>query len=88
MEPSVVVALLFHTLDASRVFDNVCILAKGSNGTGSMSILGCNNLFRALSLGIGSVISVLTFVCVTLIATVFVKGFGAMPPSAAAGKNK
>ena len=87
MKPSIVVALLFRTLDAFRVFDNIYILTKGNNGTGSVSILGYNNLFKAFNLGIGSAISVLIFVCVALIAIVFVKGFGASSPSAAAGKN-
>lgn len=80
MKPSIVVALLFRTLDAFRVFDNIYILTKGNNGTGSVSILGYNNLFKAFNLGIGSAISVLIFVCVALIAIVFIKGFGASSP--------
>lgn len=87
MKPSIVVALLFRTLDAFRVFDNIYILTKGNNGTGSVSILGYNNLFKAFNLGIGSAISVLIFVCVALIAIVFVKGFGASSPGAATGKD-
>ncbi|MDO5030936.1 MAG: sugar ABC transporter permease [Corynebacterium sp.] len=82
MKPSIVVALLFRTLDAFRVFDNIYILTKGNNGTGSVSILGYNNLFKAFNLGIGSAISVLIFVCVALIAIVFIKGFGASSPGA------
>lgn len=80
MKPSIVVALLFRTLDAFRVFDNIYILTKGNNGTGSVSILGYNNLFKAFNLGIGSAISVLIFVCVAVIAFIFVKGLGASTP--------
>ena len=69
------------------MFDNIYILTKGNNGTGSVSILGYNNLFKAFNLGIGSAISVLIFVCVALIAIVFVKGFGASSPGAATGKD-
>lgn len=77
MKPSIIVALLFRTLDAFRVFDNIYILTKGNNGTGSVSILGYNNLFKAFNLGIGSAISVLIFLCVAVIAFIFVKGLGA-----------
>lgn len=80
MKSSIIVALLFRTLDAFRVFDNIFILTKGNNGTGSVSILGYNNLFKAFNLGIGSAISVLIFICVAIIAFVFIKGLGASTP--------
>ena len=60
--------------------DHVYILTKGNNGTGSVSILGYNNLFKAFNLGIGSAISVLIFLCVAVIAFIFVKGLGASTP--------
>lgn len=82
MKPSIVVALLFRTLDAFRIFDNIYILTRGNNGTGSVSILGYNNLFKAFNLGIGSAVSVLIFICVAIIAVVFVKGLGASSPGA------
>ncbi|MEV7781181.1 sugar ABC transporter permease [Kitasatospora sp. NPDC088351] len=80
MKPAILVALLFRTLDAFRVFDNIYILTGGSNDTGSVSILGYDNLFTALNLGIGSAISVLIFLCVAVIALVFIKVFGAAAP--------
>ncbi|MDN5747414.1 MAG: sugar ABC transporter permease [Pseudonocardia sp.] len=80
MKPAILVALLFRTLDAFRIFDNIYILTGGSNGTGSVSILGYNNLFRAFNLGIGSAISVLIFIAVALIAFLFIKLFGAAAP--------
>ncbi|MFZ2511697.1 MAG: sugar ABC transporter permease, partial [Gordonia sp. (in: high G+C Gram-positive bacteria)] len=80
MKPAILVALLFRTLDAFRIFDNIYILTKGSNGTGSVSMLGYNNLFKAFNLGVGSAISVLIFVCVAIIAFVFIKIFGASAP--------
>ena len=45
-----------------------------------MSILGYDNLFTALNLGIGSAISVLIFIAVAIIAFLFIKGFGAAAP--------
>ena len=80
MKPAILVALLFRTLDAFRIFDNIFILTAGANNTRSVSILGYDNLFTALNLGIGSAISVLIFVAVAIIAFVFVKGFGTAAP--------
>ncbi len=80
MKPAILVALLFRTLDAFRVFDNIYILTGGSNGTGSVSMLGYDNLFKAFNLGIGSAISVLIFIAVALIAVAFIKLFGASAP--------
>jgi multiple sugar transport system permease protein len=80
MKPAILVALLFRTLDAFRIFDNIFILTGGANNTRSVSILGYDNLFTALNLGIGSAISVLVFVAVASIAVVFIKAFGAAAP--------
>jgi multiple sugar transport system permease protein len=80
MKPAILVALLFRTLDSFRIFDNIFILTAGNNGTESVSILGWDNLFKALNLGIGSAISILIFICVVIIAFVFIKGFGTAAP--------
>ncbi|WP_374112287.1 carbohydrate ABC transporter permease [Rhodococcus sp. CH91] len=86
MKPAILVALLFRTLDAFRIFDNIYVLTRGSNGTASLSILGYDNLFRAFNLGIGSAISVLIFLCVAIIAFVFIKLFGASAPGSEGGR--
>jgi multiple sugar transport system permease protein len=80
MKPAILVALLFRALDAFRIFDNIYILTFGNNGTYSVSILGYDNLFRALNLGIGSAISILIFICVAIIAFIFIRLFGASAP--------
>jgi multiple sugar transport system permease protein len=87
MKPAILVALLFRTLDSFRIFDNIYILTGGNNGTGSVSILGYDNLFNALNLGIGSAISILIFICVALIAVIFIKGFGTAAPGSDIGKR-
>jgi multiple sugar transport system permease protein len=87
MKPAILVALLFRTLDAFRIFDNIYILTKGGNNTGSVSILGYDNLFNALNLGIGSAISILIFICVAIIAVVFIKGFGTAAPGTDTGRR-
>ena len=87
MKPAILVALLFRTLDAFRIFDNIYILTQGGNNTGSVSILGYDNLFNALNLGIGSTISILIFICVAFIAVLFILGFGAAAPGSDMGKR-
>ena len=76
MKPAILVALLFRTLDAFRVFDTIFVMTGGAQDTESVSILGYNQLIERLNLGLGSAVSVLIFLCVFLIAFLFIKGFG------------
>ncbi len=87
IKPAVVVALLFRTLDAFRIFDNIYVLTGGSNNTMSVSMLGYDNLFKGFNVGLGSAISVLIFGCVALIAIIFIKVFGAAAPGADGGER-
>jgi multiple sugar transport system permease protein len=77
MKPAILVALLFRTLDAFRIFDVIFIYGQGANGTESISMLNYSTLLNRLNLGLGSAVSVLLFLLVALIAFVFIKGFGA-----------
>ena len=77
MKPAILVALLFRTLDAFRIFDTVFIQTGGANGTETVSILGYNVIINRVNVGLGSAVSVLIFIFVLLIAFVFVKGLGA-----------
>jgi multiple sugar transport system permease protein len=88
IKPAILVALLFRTMDAFRVFDSIYILTRGSNGTESVSMLGYDNLFVAFNLGIGSAISVLIFIVVAMVALVFVKLFGAAAPGSEAKQSQ
>ncbi len=76
MKPAILVALLFRTLDAFRVFDTIYIMTAGAQDTESVSILGFNQLISRLNLGLGSAVSVLIFICVLAIATLYVKVLG------------
>jgi multiple sugar transport system permease protein len=80
MKPAILVALLFRTLDAFRIFDNIFILTVGANGTSSVSMLNYNNLFTGFNFGIGSAMSVLILICVAIIAVLFIRGFGTAAP--------
>lgn len=88
IKPAILVALLFRTLDAFRIFDNIYVLTGGSNDTGSVSILGYDNLFKAFNIGLGSAISVLVFVAVAIIAFTYIKLFGASAPGAPGSDNE
>ena len=80
IKPSILVALLFRTLDAFRVFDNIYVLTSGANKTASVSIVAYDNLIRGLNLGIGSAMAVLIFLTTAIIAFIFIKLFGAAAP--------
>ena len=80
MKPAILVALLFRTLDAFRIFDNIFILTNGANGTSSVSMLNYDNLFTGFNFGIGSAMSILILICVAIIAFIFIRGFGTAAP--------
>jgi multiple sugar transport system permease protein len=88
IKPSILVALLFRTLDAFRVFDNIFILTSGANGTSSVSMVAYSNLIRGLNLGIGSTMAVLIFITTGIIAFIFIKAFGAAAPGSAPSGRK
>lgn len=76
MTPTILVALLFRTLDAFRIFDTVYVQTRGAAATETVSIVGYNALIARLNLGLGSAVSVLIFVCVLIIALLLIKGVG------------
>ncbi|WP_435156186.1 carbohydrate ABC transporter permease [Amycolatopsis sacchari] len=88
MKPAILVALLFRTLDAFRIFDNIFVLTSGANDTSSVSMQTYNNLLKGLNLGIGSTMAVLIFLTVALIAFVFVKLFGTAAPGSDTGGKR
>ena len=76
MKPAILVALLFRTLDAFRIFDSIFIMTRGAQNTESVSILGYNQIISRTNLGLGSAVSVLIFIAVVLIAFAFVRLLG------------
>jgi multiple sugar transport system permease protein len=75
MKAAIMVALLFRTLDAFRIFDNIFIMTAGANNTESVSFLTYRQTISRLEIGLGSALSVLLFLCVVLIAISFIKLF-------------
>ncbi|WP_066067964.1 carbohydrate ABC transporter permease [Neobacillus soli] len=79
LKPSILVALLFRTLDAFRVFDLIYVLTGGGPGgeTETLSIYAYKVMFAQTNFGYGSIIVMFMFVCVAIIAILFVKFLGA-----------
>jgi len=75
MKGAIMVALLFRTLDAFRIFDNVFVMTQGANGTETVSLLAYRQTISRTEIGLGSAVSVLLFLCVVLICFIFIKGF-------------
>jgi multiple sugar transport system permease protein len=75
MKAAIMVALLFRTLDAFRVFDSIFIMTNGANGTESVSFLAYRQTIARLEIGLGSAVSVLLFLAVVLIAFIFIRLF-------------
>lgn len=79
MKPSIMVALLFRTLDSFRVFDLLTVLTGGGpgNGTETLSIYSNKLIFSQSNYGYGSAVVIGMFVCVAIIAFIYIKVLGA-----------
>jgi multiple sugar transport system permease protein len=75
MKGAIMVALLFRTLDAFRIFDNIFIMTQGANGTETLSFLAYRQTITRVMIGLGSAVSVILAILVVLIAVLFIKGF-------------
>ena len=75
MKAAIMVALLFRTLDAFRIFDNVFIMTAGAQGTETLSFLAYRQTISRTAIGLGSAVSVILAVLVVLIAVLFIKVF-------------
>lgn len=73
---TVLVALLFRTLDAFRVFDLVSVMTGGANQTESVSLYAYNNLMKFLDFGYGSAMAVMIFIIVFIISLIYMKVMG------------
>jgi multiple sugar transport system permease protein len=76
LRPAILVALLFRTLDALRVFDLPFALTQGANGTTTLSLHAYNELTRNTLVGEGSALAVLTFVVVMAVSFLYIRFVG------------
>jgi ABC-type sugar transport system permease subunit len=78
LRPALIVALVFRTLDAFRVFDLVYVLTGGGPGTATevVSVYAFTSLLQDLRFGYGSALSVLVFVVSFALALVYIRALG------------
>jgi trehalose/maltose transport system permease protein len=78
LRPAILLALLFRTLDAFRVFDAIYVLTEGgpANSTETLSIYAFKTLMRSGDFGYGSALSVATFACVVCLGSLFFRVLG------------
>lgn len=78
LKPAILLALLFRTLDAFRVFDAIYVLTEGgpANTTETLSIYAYKTLMRSGDFGYGSTLSVATFLCVVGLSLVYLRLLG------------
>jgi len=74
--PAVLVALIFRTLDALRIFDLPYVLTGGSNGTTTLSLIAHQELTANRLIGYGSALSVLTFIIVMAVSFIYIRTVG------------
>ena len=77
LKPSILVALLFRTLDAFRVYDLIAVLTGGAQGTETLSIYAYKLMINQSNYGYGSVVVLAMAACVGIISFIFVKVLGA-----------
>ena len=77
LKPSMLVALLFRSLDAFRVYDLIAVLTGGAQGTETLSIYAYKLMIGQSNYGYGSAVVLAMAICVALIAFFFVKFLGA-----------
>jgi multiple sugar transport system permease protein len=75
MKAAIMVAVLFRSLDAFRIFDSIFVMTAGANNTESVSFLAYRQTIARLEIGLGSAVSVLLFLSVVIISVGFIKGF-------------
>jgi multiple sugar transport system permease protein len=88
VKPALMVAILFRTLDALRMFDLPYILTGGANNTTTLSILVINQIRQGFNSA--AALSTITFIIIFLVAFIFVRVLGAnvVEQSGATGKGK
>ena len=86
MKPAILVALLFRTLDAFRVFDTVFILTARRQRHRDGLDPRLQRADHRLNLGLGSAVSVLIFICVILIAVALREGPRHLAPRSSEGR--
>jgi multiple sugar transport system permease protein len=76
LTPAILVALIFRTLDALRIFDLPYVLTQGQFGTSTLSTIAQENFATNRIYGLGSAMAVLTFIVVMLVSFGYIRFVG------------
>jgi multiple sugar transport system permease protein len=74
--PAILVALIFRTLDALRIFDLPFVLTRGANDTATLSLVAHQEFTVDRIIGLGAALSVLTFVIVMAVSFLYIRTVG------------
>jgi multiple sugar transport system permease protein len=79
LKPTILVALLFRTIDAVRMFDLPRVLTNGGPGksTETVVLYTYNTFFTSLNFGYGSTLAVMIFLIVVVVSFIYIKVLGA-----------
>lgn len=73
LKPAILVALVFRTLDALRVFDVIWVLTRGELATDSMATYNYRHMVDFRKLGYGSSVSVSIFLIIAIFVIIYVR---------------
>jgi trehalose/maltose transport system permease protein len=76
LRPALLVALIFRTLDALRIFDAIKVMTNGGSGTEVMATYAYRNLFDFQKIGYGNAISVVMFVIIAVFVVIYITTLG------------
>jgi multiple sugar transport system permease protein len=76
VKPALLVALIFRTLDALRIFDLPYVLTSGQVGTSTLSTIAQENFATNRIYGLGSAMAVLTFIIVMVVSFGYIRFVG------------
>ena len=76
LTPAILVALIFRTLDALRIFDLPYVLTGGQNGTSTLSTIAQETFATNRIYGLGSAMAILTFIVVMIVSFSYIRFVG------------
>ena len=86
VRPALMVAILFRTLDALRMYDLPAIMTGGANNTTTLSILVVQQIREGFNSA--AALSTITFITIFLVAFIFVRFLGANAVESATSSGK
>jgi multiple sugar transport system permease protein len=76
LTPALLVALIFRTLDALRIFDLPFVLTKGAHGTNTLSLEAYQTFTANNIIGKGAALAVVTFLIVMAVSFLYIRFVG------------